>query len=415
MARVVLVGTLDTKGTEYAYLRDRIRELGHEVLLIDAGVLGSPTIGADIDREAVATAAGTTIAALRAAGDRGAAVTAMSEGVTRLVVELERSGRLDAIAGMGGSGGTSLITQAMRALPIGVPKLVVSTVAASDTRGFIGASDITLMHSVVDIAGLNRVSERILGNAAAAIAGMAGAYAGRSRQQSGKPIIAATMFGVTTPCVTTARAYFEARGYEVMVFHAVGTGGRAMEALTAAGLIAGVFDATTTELADELVGGIFGAGAERLTVAGAHNVPQVVSLGALDMVNFGAMGSVPERFRHRHLHAHNSDITLMRTTAEECRRLGEEIGRKLSGASPGKTVLFIPLKGVSAMAVEGGPFYDPEADRALVEGIDSTLSPAIERHELALDINDPAFAEAMAARLLELIETVRIPAPNQRT
>lgn len=403
MARVVLVGTLDTKGAEYAFMRDRISELGHEVTVIDAGVLGEPGLSADIDRESIARTAGTTLAALAAAANRGAAVASMAKGAADCVRELHKAGRLDAIAGMGGSGGTSLVTNAMRALPVGVPKLVVSTVAAGDTRGYIGASDITMMHSVVDIAGLNRISERILTNAAAAVSGMASAYASRSRQDSGKPIIAATMFGVTTDCVTAARAYFEARGYEVIVFHAVGTGGRAMEALVTAGLVSGVFDATTTELADEMVGGIFSAGPDRLTIAGAHAVPQVVSLGALDMVNFGAMETVPESLRNRRLHVHNPDITLMRTSPDECRRLGAEIGRKLS-ASPRTTVLFVPLKGISAIAVAGGPFFDPEADEALLEGLRSTLSPHVERHELELTINDPGFAEAMAVRLLEMLE-----------
>lgn len=404
MPTVVLLGTLDTKGIEYAYLAQKVREAGCETMLIDAGVLGAPLATPDVAREEVARAAGADVAALVAAGDRGAAVATMARGATAIVGELFAAGRLHGILGLGGSGGTALVSEAMRALPVGVPKLIVSTVASGDTRMYVGATDIALMHSVVDIAGINRFSERILTNAATAVAGMARAYAEAQAAPAAeaKPLIGATMFGVTTPCVTEARRILEERGYEVLVFHAVGTGGQALEALIAGGFLAGVFDATTTELADELVGGVFSAGPTRLTAAGAAGVPQVVSLGALDMVNFGPLETVPAQFRDRNLYVHNPSVTLMRTTPEECAELGRRVAARLNGAT-GPTALFIPLRGVSAIATAGGVFHDPAADKTLLVALRKNLSEQIEVHELDLDINDPRFARAMAERLLAML------------
>jgi uncharacterized protein (UPF0261 family) len=283
-------------------------------------------------------------------------------------------------------------------LPVGVPKLMVSTMASGDTRPYVGAVDVTMMYSVVDIAGINQISERILSNAAAAVAGMARSYAEFRPAASGRPLISATMFGVTTPCVTAARARLEQLGYEVLVFHATGAGGRSMEALIDAGFIAGSLDITTTEWADELVGGVLGAGPTRLEAAGRRAIPQVVSLGALDMVNFGPAESVPERFRSRTLYRHNATVTLMRTTPEECAELGRIIAGKLSAAA-GPTALFVPLRGVSAIAVAGQPFYDPEADAALIASLKAHLGAGVELHELDMEINDPRFAHAMADRL----------------
>ncbi len=415
MATVVLLGTLDTKGMEYDFLRQRVREAGCEVILIDASTGGPPQIEPDIGGETVARAVGADVAALTRQGDRGLAVATMARGATRIVTDLFAQGRLHGMLGLGGSGGSSLVTQAMRALPIGVPKLMVSTMASGDTRPYVGTSDIAMLNSVVDIAGLNRISERILTNAAAAIAGMARMYAGAPAMAPGPPLIAATMFGVTTPCVTAARQRLEELGYEVLVFHAVGTGGQAMEALIHAGFIAGVLDATTTELADELVGGVLSAGPNRLEAAGAHGVPQVVSLGALDMVNFGPLDTVPQPFRDRRLYQHNPNITLMRTTPEECSALGRTIARKLNAAT-GPVALFIPLRGISMIALEGGAFYDPDADRALLDALRADLRADIERHELDLDINDVRFARAMAERLDQLLRTgdahVPYPAPH---
>src|SRR5260221_5320744 len=321
MTTVVLLGTLDTKGKEYEYLRTLILAAGCDVVMVDAGILGLPQTAADISREQVAAAANENVRALSAAGDRGAAVQKMSEGATEIVVNLFREGRLQGILGLGGSGGSSLVTQGMQALPVGVPKFMVSTMASGDTRPYVGSADITMMYSVVDIAGINRISERILSNAAAAIAGMAKVKP--VSMTNAKPLIAATMFGVTTPCANEARQVMDSLGYEVLVFHATGTGGLSMEGLVKDGYISGVLDITTTELADELVGGVLSAGPSRLEAAGTLGIPQVVSLGALDMVNFGPLESVPVKFRGRNLYQHNATVTLMRTTADENAELGK--------------------------------------------------------------------------------------------
>ena len=312
-------------------------------------------------------------------------------------------GKLDGIMGLGGSGNTTIVTQAMQALPVGVPKLVVSTVASGDTRPYVGAVDITMMYSVVDIAGINRISEKILTNAAAAISGMARANANFQASSANKPLVGATMFGVTTPAVTEARKQLEERGYEVLVFHATGTGGQSMEALINGDFLTGVLDLTTTELADELVGGVLSAGPDRLEATGKKGLPQVVSLGALDMVNFGPMDTVPDKFRDRNLYKHNATITLMRTTPQENAQLGEIIARKLNQAQ-GPVTLFIPLKGVSMIATEGGPFYDAEADKALIDALKKHLNSNIELQELDMDINDPRFAQAMVERLVAYMQ-----------
>lgn len=395
---VVLLGTLDTKGTEYEYVRDHLTAQGVQVILVDAGVLGEPLVQPDISRDEVAGAAGATVADLAASGDRGAAISVMARGASEVVARLHGEGRLDGILGLGGSGGSTLISQAMRRLPVGVPKLLVSTVAAGDTRPYVGDSDLTMMYSVVDISGINRLSERILANAAGAIAGMARVAAGWVATDAAKPLVGATMFGVTTPAVTTARERLEELGYEVLVFHATGTGGDSMESLIEGGFITAVLDLTTTELADELVGGVFAAGPRRLEAAGAAGVPQVVSLGALDMVNFGPIETVPPRFGDRKLFKHNETVTLMRTTPEENAELGRRIARKLNAAR-GSVTLFVPLRGVSLIATEGGAFHDEEADAALFDALRRHLDPAVDVRYLDTDINDPAFARAMADQL----------------
>jgi len=400
MASVVAIGTLDTKGTEYAFLRERLREAGVDVILIDAGVLGEPGTAPDITRDEVARAGGVELDDLVAAGDRGAAVEAMSRGAAAIVDRLHRQGKLTGVVGMGGTGGTSLVTHAMQQLPVGVPKLVVSTVASGDTRPYVGAVDITMMYSVVDVSGVNQISSRIIGNAAAAIAGMAKAEIPELGET--RPLIGASMFGVTTPCVTAARDRLEELGYEVLVFHQTGTGGQSMEELVRAGFIRGVLDVTTTELCDELVGGVLAAHPKRLEVAGSMGVPQVVSLGALDMVNFGPMETVPEGFRSRNLYVHNPSVTLMRTTPEECAELGRRVARKLSSAT-GPTALFVPLRGVSMIATEGQPFHDPAADEALFSAVRKNLGASVELHEVDTDVNDPRFAIAMADRLHDML------------
>jgi uncharacterized protein (UPF0261 family) len=401
MATVVLVGTLDTKGEEYEFLRRRLLDQGVEALLVDTGVLGRPLAEPNVSRQQVAEAAGADVQELAASEDRGAAVEAMARGAAEIVKDLQATGRLDAVLALGGSCGTAIAAHAMRELPVGVPKVIVSTMASGDTRPYVGAVDVTLMYSVVDISGLNPISERILGNAAAAAAGMAKAPGPGTEAE--KPLVGATMFGVTTPCVTEARKRLEEFGYEVLVFHATGTGGQSMEALMRSGFLTGSLDVTTTELADELVGGVLSAGPDRLEAAGELGLPQVVSLGALDMVNFGPFESVPAEFRDRLLYKHNPTVTLMRTTPEECAELGRMIARKLNEAR-GPLTVFVPLRGVSLIATEGQVFHDPAADDALFGALRENLDPEIDVRELELDINDPEFAHALADRLHALYE-----------
>jgi uncharacterized protein (UPF0261 family) len=407
MATVVLVGTLDTKGTEYDYLRQRIQQSGCQVVLIDAGIKGQPQVVPDISHADVAHAIGEDVQSLAQAGERGIGIEAMARGATKIVLDLYTQGRLQGILGVGGSGGSALLAPIMQALPIGVPKILVSTMASGDVRPYVGAVDVTMMYSVVDIAGINRISEHILSNAAAAIAGMANCYEQFQPASSNKPLLGATMFGVTTPCVTEARRYLEEHGYEVLVFHATGTGGQSMEALVKGGFLSGVLDITTTELADELVGGVLTAGPERLEAAGKKGLPQVVSLGALDMVNFGPMDTVPEKFQQRKLYKHNPTVTLMRTTVEENAELGRILARKLNMAQ-GPVTVFIPLKGVSMIDVDGEAFFDANADRALIENLKANLHSNIEIRELDMAINDPAFAIAMSRRIDELVQAHQV-------
>jgi uncharacterized protein (UPF0261 family) len=401
---VLLIGTLDTKGAEFAFVRDRLGAAGLSALVIDAGVLGPPAFAPDVPRERVYAAAGTSLDTLRRANDRGQAVEAAALGAARVVAELHAAGQVEGVLALGGSAGTTIGTAAMRALPFGTPKLMVSTLASGQVRQWVGVRDILMMHSVVDISGINRVSRTVLTNAANAMIGM---VRGRSEPVadapgSEKPLVTATMFGVTTPCVEAARRHLEANGYEVLVFHATGTGGQTMESFVRDGLIRGVLDLTTTELADELVGGILTAGRDRLTAAGLCGVPQVISLGALDMVNFGPPETVPEQFRGRRFYRHNPSVTLMRTTPDENDRLGKEIAEKASAARAATAVL-VPRRGVSAIDKEGQPFWWPEADAALFQSLRHWLSPHVRLIELDLHINDPEFAATAARTLLEFL------------
>lgn len=403
---IALLGTLDTKGREFDYIKQIIEKRGHKTILIDAGIMGPPMIHPDIPREEVALKGGSTIEELISKKDRGFAISLMSKGASTIVQELYKEGKIDGIISLGGSGGTALSTAAMRMLPVGVPKVMVSTMASGDTRPYVGVKDITMMYSVVDISGVNRLSSHILANAAGAICGMVESKVSEADKASNgkeKPLIGATMFGVTTPCVEKVRSILEENGCEVLVFHATGTGGMAMESLIESGFINAVADITTTEWCDELVGGVLSAGPTRLEAAGKIGIPQVVSVGALDMVNFGPMDTVPEQFKARKLYKHNPTVTLMRTTVEENRKLGEIIAEKLNKAK-GSVVLFIPLKGVSAIDKEGMPFYDPEADAMLFETLKKHLKPSIEVRELNCNINDTEFAEAIAYTLLQLIK-----------
>lgn len=400
MRSVYLLATLDTKGREAEFVRDALKRLGvASVVVVDTGCLGAPQIAADVPREAVFEAAGTTLGQAAARGDRGAAVTDATTGAVRIVTDAHARGEVAGVLALGGSAGTSIGTAVMRALPIGVPKLMVSTVASGQTRPYIGDKDVLMLNSVVDILGINRISRTILDGAARAMAGLV--LQPQTSAAADRPLIAVTMFGVTTPCVMKARDVLESAGYEVLVFHATGSGGQAMESLIRDGEIAGVLDVTTTELADEAVGGVFSAGRDRLTAAARAGIPQIVSVGALDMVNFHTPDSVPPQFADRLFHRHNANVTLMRTTPDECARIGAEIGRK-TAESRGPAEILLPLGGVSALDAPGFPFNDPEARRELFQAIRETAGtiPVIEvpRH-----INDPVFAETAANRLLALL------------
>jgi uncharacterized protein (UPF0261 family) len=399
---ILLIGTLDTKGSEYAFVRDLIEARGHDVLMMDVGVASDPKIPANIGAAEVAEAGGGSLITLREAGDRGAALTVMGNGAKVLAVKAHAEGKVDGVLSLGGSGGTSIATTAMQALPVGLPKVMVSTMAAGDVSPYVGVKDITMMYSVVDVAGLNRISQQVFGNAVGAICGMVEQAA---PEVDNKPLIAASMFGVTTPCVTAVREQLETAGYEVLVFHATGSGGRAMEALITDGFISGVADITTTEWCDELVGGVLSAGPTRLDAAAKNGVPQVVSLGALDMVNFGSLESVPEQFKDRNLYVHNPQVTLMRTTAAECAELGKIIAGKLN-QSTGPTTLFVPLNGVSMIDAEGQPFHSPEADAALFQALRDNLDTnKVKLIELENNINDPEFADTVAKHLLAMLSS----------
>ena len=398
---VAIIGTLDTKGQEFLFIKETIEKAGLRTLVIDSSSRGKPYFTADVTREEVAAAVGVKMEELVASTDRGFAVSTMMNGITAVLVKLQAEGRIDGVISLGGTAGTTIGTKAMQALPVGVPKLMVSTVASGDTRPYVGTKDVTMMYSIVDIAGLNSISRRILSNAANAIAGMVG-YSVPLPEDT-KPLIGATMFGVTTPCVTMARERLEQLGYEVLVFHATGAGGQSMEALIEGGFMKGVLDLTTTEWCDELVGGVLNAGPNRLEAAGKLGVPQVVSVGALDMVNFGPVDTVPEKFKDRLLYQHNPTITLMRTTVEECRELGHILAQKLNMAK-GPTVLFLPLQSVSLYDVQGHSFYGPEQRKVLYDVLRAEIDPSVvELREMDNAINDEAFAFAAADRLHALI------------
>jgi uncharacterized protein (UPF0261 family) len=412
---VVLIGTLDTKGFEFRFVGELLNNAGIPTIVIDAGVLQAPHFKPDISREDVYAAAGTSLQAVQEKADRGRAIEAAARGVAKIALDLWKQGKIDGVLSLGGSAGTTIGTAAMRALPFGLPKLMVSTLASGQVRPYVGVRDILMMPSVVDICGLNPISRTVLTNAAHAMIGMTRQpYGLQSAGLEEKPLITATMFGVTTPCVEACRKVMEQNGYEVLVFHATGTGGMTMESFIKDGLISGVLDITTTELADELVGGILSAGPNRLTAAGLHGVPQVISLGALDMVNFGPPETVPEKFRSRRFYQHNPTVTLMRTTPEENDRLGKEIAEKAS-ASSGPTCVLIPLGGVSAIDSEGKPFWWPEADAALFQSLRNWISPQVELIELDLHINDPGFADTATSKLLTMLKEQPVnPAASSR-
>jgi uncharacterized protein (UPF0261 family) len=396
MATIAVIGTLDTKGREHAFVAERIRARGHDVLLIDVGTGSEAAVPSDITRAEVAAAGDIDLAGLVARGDRGECVSAMAGAAPRLLGRMVADGRIQGVISLGGGGGTAIASAAMRPLPIGFPKLIVSTLASGNTAAYVGTSDIVMMPAVVDVQGLNRISRVILARAAGAICGMVEAD-GASGDE--KPLVVASMFGNTTKCIDAAIPLLEAAGYEVLVFHATGTGGRAMESLIASGLVAGVLDITTTELADELVGGVLSAGPERLDAAARHGVPAVVAPGCLDMVNFGERHTVPDKFSCRTFYIHNPQVTLMRTTPDECATLGRLMAEKVN-ASRGPVTVLLPRRGISVISAAGGPFHDPAADASLFDAIERGLRPGVTCMELDCEINAPAFAQACVEALL---------------
>jgi len=410
---IALLGSLDTKGAEYDFVRQCLHARGHRTLLIDIGVLDPPAIEPDIARAEVAAAAGEDLPVLVAAADRGEAMAAMSRGAERLIPQLHAAGRFDAILAMGGGGGTSVACTAMRSLPLGVPKVMVSTVAGGDVSGYVGVSDIVMIPSIVDVLGVNRISREVFARAAGAISGMVEA---EIQAGADKPLIAASMFGNTTICVGAAKKILEEAGYEVLVFHATGTGGRTMERLIETGRIAGVLDVTTTEWADQLVGGVLAAGPHRLSAAAQSGTPAVVAPGCLDMVNFWAPETIPERFNTRKFYPHNPNITLMRTTPDECAELGRILAERLN-ASRGPVMLLLPCKGWSVIDAPDGPFWWPEADAALHASLKENLRDDIEVVELDANVNDPSFSQAAAEKLLQLLRPTshRRSTPENRT
>jgi uncharacterized protein (UPF0261 family) len=397
MATIAVLGTLDSKGEEHAFVAALIAQHGHKPLLIDVGTGGPATVQPDITREQVAAAAGIELATLMAKKDRGECVVAMTKAAPALVAKLAAEGKIDGIISLGGGGGTAIGTAAMRALPLGFPKLMVSTLAAGNVAPYLGTKDITMMPSIADVAGLNRLSRVIFTRAAGAICGMVSA---EPSVGAAKPLIVASQFGNTTTCVTEAKKVLEAAGYEVLVFAATGTGGRIMESVIESGIVSGVLDVTTTEWADELVGGNLNAGPERMDAAAKANIPVVVAPGCLDMVNFGEMASIPEKFKGRNFYIHNPQITLMRTTAEECRQLGEIVAKKANAYSAG-TAIMIPKKAISVISAAGQPFHDAVADEALFTALKSNATVPVQEFDLA--INDKEFAQACAYKLIELI------------
>lgn len=398
---VVLVGALDTKGEEYVLVKQLIEQQGVQTLTIDYGSMGPPAFTPDIPRETVFAAGGGDLHRIASGEHKDETMRAAAAGLAVVVRRLYDEGKLDGILAMGGSGGTSVATTAMRTLPVGVPKVMVSTLGGGDVSAFAGAKDIVFIPSIVDVAGVNRISRAIFANAAGAIAGMVQVEAPATSAE--KPLVTASMFGNTTTCVDRARHVLEQAGYEVLVFHATGTGGRTMESLIADGYISASMDITTTELADYVCGGVFSAGAERGQAASHAGIPAVLVPGCVDMANFGSADTVPEKYRTRNLYEWNPNVTLLRTNVEENTRMGEMLAAAANLATAPVAVL-LPLKGVSMLDSPGGRFWDPGADQACYDAIKRNLRPGIPVYELEHNINDPEFSEAVAQTLLDMLK-----------
>lgn len=397
MKTIAVLGTLDSKGHEHQFVADIIRKLGHTPLLIDVGSGDHPQVTPDITRHELAEAAGLDLQPILDRKDRGECVTAISQAAPILLAQLAGQEKIHGVISLGGGGGTALGTAAMRALPVGFPKLMVSTLASGNTGHYVGTKDITMMPSIVDVAGLNSISKIIFTRAAHAICGMVQA---EIDQSDSKPLIVASMFGNTTDCINIAAKVLEDAGYEVLIFHATGTGGKTMESLIESGMVKGVLDITTTEWADELVGATLSAGPTRLDAMTKAKVPAVIAPGCLDMANYGEKETVPEKFADRTFYIHNPQVTLMRTNAEECAELGKILAEK-ANANPAPTAILNPLKTVSVISAEGQPFHDPEADAALFSAIHEHAKVEVINYEE--EINSEVFAKAAAHKLLELI------------
>jgi len=407
MSTIAVLGTFDTKGAEHGFLAETIRARGHETLLVHVGSLGAATITPDISAEEVAAASAEDWRAILTRQDRGESVALMSRAAAKYISGLCENDRIQGIISLGGGGGTAIGTAAMRALPIGFPKVMVSTLASGNTAPYLGTKDIVMVPAIVDVAGINRISRAIFENAAGAICGMVEAAEQRRRRPAAdKPLVVASMFGNTTDCVNEAKRIVEEAGYEVLVFHATGAGGRAMESLIESGMVAGVLDITTTEWADELVGGILGAGPSRLDAAAKGGVPAIVVPGCLDMVNFGEPQTVPAKFSGRTFYHHNPQVTLMRTNAEECAELGRIMAEKIN-QSTGPVTVLLPLKAISVISAAGKAFYSPAADNALFGSLKKHLRSDIPVIEEDVEINDPAFARACAEALLGQLVNAR--------
>ena len=397
---IALLGAMDTKGPEYEFVRNYILSRGHKVFIINIGVLENPSFKVDVDAANVAEAGGSNLDDLRASKDRGVAQAAMQKGAEKLLPELYSQGKFDGVLAMGGTGGSSVACAAMRTLPLGIPKVMVSTVAGGDVSGYVGVSDIVMIPSIVDVAGVNSISAEVFTRAAGAICGMVEAEVPAMEQ---KPLIAATMFGNTTVAVEGAKKILENSGYEVLVFHCTGNGGRTMENLIDAGKISGVLDLTTTEWADELVGGVFSAGPARLEAAALRGIPAIVTPACLDMVNFWAPETVPEKFKDRLFYPHNPNVTLMRTNVVENTELGKRMAEKINLSTGLVTVLF-PHRGFSMIDAPEKPFWWPEADMAWLTSLKSYLREDIKVIELDCNVNDPLFYETCANCLLQNLQ-----------
>ena len=400
MAKIIaLIGALDTKGDEFLFVKKEIEKRGHTALVINVGIVEEPGFEPDVAADEVARTAGSSLTELRDKSDRGLAIKTMSKGIAKVMADLYKAGRVQAVISMGGSAGTEIGTAGMRSLPLGVPKVMVSTLASGDTKSYVGTRDIVMLPSIVDVAGINRLSARAYANAVGAVIGMAETPKPDIEE---KPLLAASMFGNTTPVVNRCRSILEDKGYEVLIFHQTGTP-EILESLVADGYISGVLDITTTEWADEITGGALPGGPGRYDIVSQKGIPQIVAPGCLDMANFWARETVPSKYDDRRFYEWASNVTLMRTTPEDNAAIGRILAEKANRSS-GPVAFFLPLKGVSMLDAPGKEFWWPEANQSLFDTIKKNLKPEISVYEMDCNINDDEFADAMANKMLEFLK-----------